>query len=210
MKTLLRAVVIAAICVPSISNAGQITLPTSLDSLLPDGDFVAVGDLTFDHFNYIAGGDMPAASQINVEAAVGGLRFTGPFLDLPGGVGNGASDATLGFTVMGGVSEVSLSGNPSLLGGLGTGIASVTETFAGIGDTKLDIYDNGSGVGLTATTTIAHTNSLTVIKDILLLSTDPVQSATLSVIEQSFVPEPATMSMVLMGLVGLGLIRRRR
>ncbi len=211
MKTLLRALAIATVFATSNVYAGQIALPTSLDTLLPDGDFAMVGDLKFDNFNYIFGGDMPAAVQINVEEVSGGIRFTGPFLDLPGGVGNGASDATLGFTVTGSISEVILSGNPSLLGGIGTGVAAVTETFAGDPTTKLDIFDQGAGVNLIASASIPATSSLTVIKDILLLSQDPVESATLSVIEQRFVPEPTTFSMVLMGLgCWVGLLRRRR
>jgi len=212
VKTLLRALAIATatVFVTPTLYAGQITLPTTLDTLLPDGDFAMVGDLKFDSFNYIFGGDMPEPVQINVEAVADGIRFTGPFVDLPGGVGNGGSDATLGFTVTGGISQVSLSGNPSLLGGVGTGVAAVTETFAGDPTTKLDIFDQGAGVNLIATTLIPATSSLTVIKDILLLSQDPVESATLSVIEQKFVPEPTTLSMLLLGLGTLGFFRRRR
>lgn len=193
------------------TNAGQIMLPTTLDTLLSEGDYALVDGLQFDDFRYIASGDMPIPSQINVEAADYGLRFTGPFVDLPGGVGNGGSDATLGFRVTSDstFNTVSMLGNPSILDG--TGVAAVTETFVGLPTVKLDIYDQHNGptpLNTEASASIPATSSLTVIKDILLLTTDNTQSATLSVIEQTFVPEPSAGMMMLLG--GLLLVRRRR
>ena len=217
MKFQLRtAATLCAFLLCSSAFSAQIPLPATLDQLLPDGDFAMVGDLKFDNFTYIASGDMPIPAQINVEALnATTIRFTGPFLDLPGGIGNGASDATLGFTVMGpGISEVSLSGNPSLLGGSGS--ASVTETFAGFPNVKLDIFDqlppqnNMPLVNADATSLGATVNSLTVVKDILLLTQDPLISATLSVIDQGFTPEPTGLAMALVGFIGLGALRRRR
>ena len=205
--------VTAALCVALLSSsacAGLISLPTTLDVLLPDGDFVMVGDYQFDEFTYNASGDMPIAAQIDVSALAGGIRFTGPFIDLPGGPGNGASDATLGYTVTttAGISEVLLRGNPSLLGGSGN--ASVTETFTGFPTIKLDIYDETSGTFLEDSVVLGATvNSLTVVKDILLLTTDPIRSATLSVIDQ-VVPEPTGLVLALFGFVGLSVLRRSR
>ena len=98
--------VTVALCVATLSSsacAGLISLPTTLDVLLPDGDFAIVGDYEFDEFTYIAGGDMPIASQIQVSAIRGGIRFTGPFIDLPGGPGNGASDASGGSAAAAGL-----------------------------------------------------------------------------------------------------------
>ena len=205
--------IVAALCVALLSSpagAALISLPTTLDQVLPDGDFVMVGDLTFDEFSYIASGDMPIPTQIGVEEIPGGLRFTGPFLDLPGGAGNGASDATLGYTVTapGGISEVFLRGNPSLLGGSGN--ASVTETFAGFPTIKLDVYDETSGTFLEDSANLGTTvNRLTVIKDILLFTTDDIRAATLSVIDQ-VVPEPAGLTLALFGILGLGVLRRSK
>ena len=203
--------VTAALCVAMLSSsacAGLISLPTTLDVLLPDGDFVTVGDYEFDKFTYTAGGDMPIASQIGVDAIAGGLRFTGPFLDLPGGPGNGASNATLGYTVTttAGINEVLMRGNPSLLGG--TGNASVTETFTGFPTIKLDIYDDPSGTFLEDSVRLGESvNTLTVVKGILLLTTDPIRNATLSVLDQ-VVPEPTGLILALFGFLGLSVLHR--
>ena len=81
--------VTAALCVAMLSSsacAGLISLPTTLDVLLPDGDFAMVGNYKFDEFTYNASGDMPIAEQIEVSALRGGIRFTG------GGANVGACD----------------------------------------------------------------------------------------------------------------------
>lgn len=212
-RTLLAC--IAVLSLNTTAFCGRIPLPTTLDMLLPDGDFVTVGDLTFDNFTYLASGDMPTPEQINVDALGDtGIRFTGPFLDLPGGVGNGASDATLAFTVTSGslIDGVTLSGNPSVLAGPGSGSASVTETFVGIANAKLDIFDITTGLNTIDSVSIPGTNSLSVIKDILLFTADPEQEATLSVIDQSFsIPEPSSSSLCLLaGFVGIAAVRKKR
>lgn len=203
--------------------AAQMNLPTTLDKLIATGDFVMVGDLKFDAFDYPADsivlGDMPFASQIAVQESPGGdgLRFTGPFLDLPGGAGNGASDATLGFDVSvvggGAIASATMHGNPSLKGNA-QGIAEVVETFEGIGDVKLLIYDkSANNLSLTSTAEFsAPVTELSVVKDILLLSQSDTNAATISVIDQEFtlVPEPATFASMLIGLLGFGLLRCRR
>ena len=65
------------------------------------------------------------------------------------------------------------------------------------------------------TTDIALTQdvaSITVIKDIELLSDSSTDPATISFVNQTFstVPEPASLAIFGVSLIGLGVIRRRR
>ena len=210
---------VAIICSGTLS-AAQVELPTTLDNLLPDGEFAVVDGLTFSDFTYVFGGDMPAASQINVSSIGGnGLSFQGPFLDLPGGDGNGASDAAIGFVVTGSFTGATLAGNPSVQGA--PGVASVTETFLETGlpdtaDLQMDIFNNIPQPGNTPLrvedsvdfgTTLSTAR---ILKDILLLSESQNERATLSVIEQRFVPEPSGVALLLLGMLGLVCSRRRR
>lgn len=220
MRTLLTTFLVTLVCVTS-AGAAQVELPVLLDKLVGGDDFVIIGDLRFENFFYpadsVVQGDMPFASQIAVQPIPGdtGIRFTGPFIDLPGGVGNGASDASLGFdvSVVSGAQIVgaNLSGNPSLKGDE-LGIAEVVETFSGLNDTKLVIFDKGENLNLNASADIPATNSLSVIKDILLLSQSETNAATISVIDQTFeiVPEPSSTLLLSVGALCVGLRRRRR
>lgn len=217
----LRLAILTLFASTSTLLAGQISLPTTLDKLAGSDDFVVVGDLKFDEFSYpedsTVQGNMPFASQITVRASNGddGIRFDGAFFDLPGGVGNGASDATIGFDVTamsGAITGATLHGNPSLKGGA-TGIAEVVETFEGIADRKLVIFDKTATLSLISKTDFdMPMTSLTVLKDILLFTESDTNSATISVIDQEFtlVPEPTAIIGMLLGVLGISLLRRRR
>ena len=67
--------------------------PTTLDQLLVPGAYVPFdGGIALSQFSYTRTGDMPVASQINVtENTPNVLRFSGPFLDSPGGLGSPSS-----------------------------------------------------------------------------------------------------------------------
>ena len=90
----------------------------------------------------------------------------------------------------------------------GNGIASVTETFNGFPTIKLDVYDDPSGAFLEDSARLGATvNTLTVVKDVLLLTTDPIRAATLSVLDQ-VVPEPTGLMLALFVFLGLGVAYR--
>lgn len=221
MRTLLSTFLITLMCVTTAS-AAQVELPVTLDKLVGGDDFVVIGDLRFENFFYpadsVVQGDMPFASQIAVQPTPGdvGIRFTGPFMDLPGGDGNGASDSTIGFDVSatGGAQIVSatLSGNPSLKSEEARGVAEVVETFAGLNDSKLVIFDKGANLSLNDSVDFAPTNALSVVKDILLFTESDSNAATLSVIDQTFalVPEPSAFALLSLACLCAGLFRSRR
>lgn len=220
MRNLLRYTI--ALCLlASSAFAAQIPLPSPLSALVASADdFVVVGDLTFDSFSYVATGDMPPAADINVlewsdSEGNAGLRFQGGFVDAAAG---GASDALIGFSVVSSgapISDAHLSANPDVLGGTaGTGLGSITETFLPeVSNDSLSVFDNGTVEQLSDSIVFnAPVGSLNVQKDILLLSAQGGAGATISFVDQTFTqtPEPAAFASLLVGLIGLGTLRRRR
>ncbi len=190
---------------------------------------VVVGDKIFDDFSYSTIGlDMPDPADINVLGFQDldgnwGLSFHGAFLDFPG---NGISDALLRFTV--GVTQEALeqgwriSDANLFIGGVGLGddsFLSVDESF----------QENNETLNVFATTLNGPLEqelsdgvifdelytSLRVTKDILAFASDnsnqPVRT---TVIDQSFsqvqIPEPATLSLIVLTGVGLASARYRR
>jgi hypothetical protein len=186
---------------------------------------IVVGDKIFTGFSYSRVGDMPAATDINVLGfrdldGNWGVSFQGSFVDLPGG---SSSDALIRFMV-----EVDNAQNtiPQVindahlfLGGVGVGdesFFSVDESFLGRNET-LNTFVTTIGPGaqqqqLSDETDFTPTaTKLTVTKDIFALAAATSnQPARGTVIDQSFSQIPEPMSMVLTGMVGLGLIAVRR
>ena len=188
---------------------------------------VAVGDKTFDEFFYSNLGDMPAAEDINVFGFQDidgnfGVSLHGSFIDLPGG---GPSDALLRFTVSVAPDAAQqgfrISDAHLFAGGIG-----VADNSAFIVDESFQ--QNNQTMSVYATTLgnapeqklsdwvffAKNYTSLRVTKDIFALAGDGANlPARATVIDHSFsqeiVPEPATIGLAGMALVGMILARRK-
>jgi hypothetical protein len=196
------------------SEAGLVPLTTTLDKLLPFGNFTNVGNETFTFQNFTSNttnGTAIAASAISVSALSGnsssptipyGVEFTGGF---SASLNNITNDASISFSVTSPtlINSVTLAANGSTTG---TGFTNVTEQIftltstGGEGTLLGQISVNGFG---TATLNIAGTTGLYITKDILYES-GTSGTAALSIVQQTFgqvVPEPASIVMVSLGLV---------
>lgn len=189
-----------------------------LHDLIDQNLSLSVGGLVFDNFTYLGAGDMPADTHVNVNAFTdgagnSGIIIQGAFLDF---IGGGGSDALLTFRVStvnpkNTINAARMTGNPSVIAG--TGIMSVTETFLpDYPNAKLEIYDvnPGSDKKIDSTLLLPGQNVLHVQKDILAFAGTGVP--TLSFITQTFhvVPEPSTITMLGLGVVGLAMLARKR
>ncbi len=206
-----------------LSNPAPVLLSTLAGN--PNASYT-VGDKKFTAFTYLATGDMPPATAVNVAAILDdagnfGIRFQGAFVDLPSSPGG--SDALINYSVevtdpLKLISDAHLAGNPTLLGTQGS--ISVVETFLPLGQAgeyTMRIFDDESvGQKLTDQTVFAvPVKKLNVQKDILVIATPQSQTVTMSFVDQSFsqvnVPEATAMSLALIGLVSAaGTVRRKR
>lgn len=186
-----------------------------LSELIETNGSIVSGDKEFSEFGYAATGDMPSSDRVNVipyEDNDGnyGLRFQGGFVDLPG---DGASDALIFYDVSVTDPEFQISGanlaaNIVENGGSGT----ITETFLPIFDMTDEILriptdDNRLTDSITFPETVSH---MRVQKNILFIAADEGQ-VDMSFVDQTFpqVPEPTAITLLLCGLMGLGVMRRR-
>jgi hypothetical protein len=223
------ALLLAGSWIVGASHAATILIdpaPVQLSTLINNATAsYTVGDKKFTGFSYLATGDMPPASAVNVAAILDdagnfGIRFQGAFVDLPSSPGG--SDALINYMVEATdplklISDAHLAGNPTLLGTQGS--ISVVETFLPLGQNgeyTMRIFDDESvGQKLTDQTFFnPPVKKLSVQKDILVIATPQSQTVTMSFVDQSFsqitIPEATTLSLSLIGLISAaGSIRRR-
>jgi hypothetical protein len=208
------------------NSVGSILLSQLISGDPNDG--VIVGDKNMSGFVYSPIGDMPQASDIKVLGFQDpdgnwGLSFHGTFLDLPGG---GISDALIRFVVNIDPAALAqgyrISDAHLFLNGVGVGsnsMFSVDESFSPDSNQTLSAFKSTINSGDTklsdSTVFSPPLKTLHVTKDILAIAAaDGALPARATVIDQSFsqtiVPEPTSLVLSFIGLVGLIAYRRNR
>ena len=189
---------------------------------LTSGGTLTCGDKYFNAFTYLATGNMPTTSGVNVVCITDngnhGIRVQGGFGDLPGG---GPSDALLTYTVsvVGTsqlISDAHITGNPEVVPHVGgAGAVAVSDTWSEFPGATISIYKINPPGFTHASEAILFPHPVPALhaqKDIFAFAENGL--AYLSFIDQTYsqtsVPEPGTLGLLGIGLLGLAGYSRRR
>jgi len=198
-----------ALCVTSANAA---LLSTLIDT---DGS-IQVGDKLFSDFTYSNTGSMPAPTLVNVSPYTDpqgnfGIEIQGSFVNINVG---GSSNAVLNYTVTvldpnKTIVGSTLSANPAVINGAGT--SSATASFLPEDPLTLTVFSTVPGSTLLATSGVFTTDHQTLHVQTSITGSSVTGVETMSFVRQTFVqvPEPATVTLMTLGLGAICFLGRR-